>query len=387
MNKLLIIGLDPGTTIGYAVLDVDGNDVLIGSSRNMGISEIIDRLIPLGSILLVGTDKSKIPGFVEKFSANNRAKIVSPRHDLSIEEKRNSIRDFGNSWLSKTSNDHEVDALASAIFAYKSYSFLFKKIKKFAEINNVKDKENAIIKEVVMNKVSMREALSRTLSSKFTFIKRDTMKTDAIISVPNPLNELRRRIRYLEEYNEFLKNNLAKQKDILLKLKLEKDAIMGAMDIASSNKARNIIKNKNYLLNNMISENKKLKKKISDLDNENSSLKNLVKSKKYTSVLKIENLGKLPENIMNLIKNEEILFVNDPSIISSAALEQINPSVIIYKKKPTSKIDCMYIRAEDICYVDFQDFVLVNKKEFEQEINKKKALIEIVDRYKNRFKE
>ena len=81
-----------------------------------------------------------------------------------------------------------------------------------------------------------------------------------------------------------------------------------------------------------------------------------------------------------------MLFVDDPSIISSATLQQINPSVIIYKKKPSSKIGCLYVRAEDLFYIEFQDFVLVKKKGLDSEINKKKTLIEIVDKYKNRFR-
>jgi len=56
-DKLLVIGLDPGTTVGYAVMDIEGNLVCIGSSKNTGMSMIIDKIIPLGSVLLVGTDK------------------------------------------------------------------------------------------------------------------------------------------------------------------------------------------------------------------------------------------------------------------------------------------------------------------------------------------
>lgn len=389
-DKLLVIGLDPGTTVGYAVMDIEGNLVCIGSSKNTGMSMIIDKIIPLGSVLLVGTDKFKIPRFIEKFSSNNGAKVVSPRYDLSIDEKRNSIRNFDSSLLRRASNNHEVDALASAVLAYNSYSFLFKKIKRFAELNSVQDRENRMIREIVTNKISMKEALSRILRPEVSSVRESKSNIENnSVSEPNPLNplnNLRRRIKYLENYNIFLKNKLIKKQESLSKLRLEKETIISAMDVTSSNKARKIIENTRYLIDNLISENKNIKNDILELKNENIHLKNLLKSKEYIPVIKIRSFGRISENVIDSIKSEEMLFVDDPSIISSATLQQINPSVIIYKKKPSSKIGCLYVRAEDLFYIEFQDFVLVKKKGLDSEINKKKTLIEIVDKYKNRFR-
>lgn len=118
----LIIGLDPGTTTAYAVLDSNREIIKVASKRNIKLSTIIRDIIRYGKPLVVGTDKEKIPRLVKKFSLATGAKIVNPYEDRSVREKRNST-DI------KTKNEHEFDALVSAFYAYDKYKNLFRKIK------------------------------------------------------------------------------------------------------------------------------------------------------------------------------------------------------------------------------------------------------------------
>lgn len=121
-DQLLIMGLDPGTTVGYALLCIDGRLVALKSSRQLSLSLLISRIIKHGIIIVTATDKSPAPKYVESFSAKVGAKLIKPKESLSIKKKKNLIKKF------KIRNRHERDALASAIFALKKLKPMFRKV-------------------------------------------------------------------------------------------------------------------------------------------------------------------------------------------------------------------------------------------------------------------
>ena len=59
MDELLILGVDPGTTKGYAVLDIKGNILDVKSSKLISMDIIMGETIKLGKPILVGTDVKK----------------------------------------------------------------------------------------------------------------------------------------------------------------------------------------------------------------------------------------------------------------------------------------------------------------------------------------
>ncbi len=61
MPKPIIIGIDPGTTIGVAVLDTSGSLMYSASFKNAQLSEIITEVMKYGQPILVGTDKKNLP--------------------------------------------------------------------------------------------------------------------------------------------------------------------------------------------------------------------------------------------------------------------------------------------------------------------------------------
>ena len=151
-RKLLIAGIDPGITTGLAVLDIDGKLIHMNSSKQLYLKILISETVNLGKVILVGTDKSKIPGLVRDFAAKTGARIATPNEDLKIIEKRTMTAGY------KALDDHQEDALASALFAYKSIKPLLEKIDSFAaeyKKNNIRE----LIKEIViLNKISIKNA-------------------------------------------------------------------------------------------------------------------------------------------------------------------------------------------------------------------------------------
>src|SRR3989338_1935418 len=81
-RKLLIIGIDPGTTTAYAIIDIEGKLIKTSSSKHLELSKIISAAIKTGKVALVGTDKSKIPNLVYTFAAKIGARIIAPNEEL-----------------------------------------------------------------------------------------------------------------------------------------------------------------------------------------------------------------------------------------------------------------------------------------------------------------
>ncbi len=146
----IIVGLDPGTTTGIAALNLCGELVDLISSRTLSSSDVIEWIAARGRPLIVATDVFPTPGHVEKVKRAFNAVLYSPGGDIPAEEKIALGKEFGYK------NDHERDALAAALSAFKKYRNKFllveKKVPSEIDPNEVKalvvrgySIENAII--------------------------------------------------------------------------------------------------------------------------------------------------------------------------------------------------------------------------------------------------
>ena len=79
MKHLAIIGLDPGTTSAYAILNLKGELIKTNSGKEFSLSEMIKEIMDECTPLIVSTDKAKIPGFVEEFSRQGKGYLHHAR--------------------------------------------------------------------------------------------------------------------------------------------------------------------------------------------------------------------------------------------------------------------------------------------------------------------
>ena len=86
--KPIIVGIDPGTTAAFAVLDFYNNILSVFFQKHFSLSEMIKKVIKYGNPLIIGTDKKEIPRFIKNFTARTGAKIVTLCYDLKKDEKR-----------------------------------------------------------------------------------------------------------------------------------------------------------------------------------------------------------------------------------------------------------------------------------------------------------
>ena len=158
----LILGLDPGSTIGFALLDLNGKLIEIKSLRNSDIGKVIFEINKLGGkIIVVGTDVNPVPKFVDKVASNFGAKIIEPKEDVNLKYKKKLTKEFLKDKEIKLKNKHEIDALAAALIAFKHYQPLFNKIDSHLNQINKLYLNKKIKKTVVTKELSIKRALEK----------------------------------------------------------------------------------------------------------------------------------------------------------------------------------------------------------------------------------
>ncbi len=135
--RYLIVGIDPGTTTAVAALDLDGNILSLASSRQMTMSDVIESIYRVGKPLVIASDVHEMPFSVEKIRRAFNGIAFSPRQDMGVETKQELTAPF------QYQNDHERDALAAAIEAFRSYKNKFQNLLRRVPAGNDLDEVRA----------------------------------------------------------------------------------------------------------------------------------------------------------------------------------------------------------------------------------------------------
>ena len=128
MNKqLLVIGIDPGTTVGYAIFSIEGSLVEKGSSKLITPASLTEIIILHGKPVIVCTDKKRTPDYADKLAIRLGCRIINPDEDLHSREKKDLASPYD------CRNDHEEDAVASCIYALGKMRHLLGQIHHFLD--------------------------------------------------------------------------------------------------------------------------------------------------------------------------------------------------------------------------------------------------------------
>jgi len=231
----IIVGLDPGTTTGIAALNLSGELVDLISSRAMSSSDVIEWISARGKPLVVATDVFPTPGAVEKVKRAFNATLFSPGSDVPAEEKITLGKEFGYR------NDHERDALAAAVSAFKKYKNKFiqveRKVPSEIDPDEVKalvvrgySIENAIA-EFVPSLAPAPSAQARPSASVAEQSPSDASAETSILRQQN--QQLTLQVRTLRSYVDELKAGLTEKEAALRSAdcKLERLKDKGAREI------------------------------------------------------------------------------------------------------------------------------------------------------------
>lgn len=203
------MGIDPGTTAAVALLDVDSSFFEAVSMKDFGFSGVCDYIVSKGDPVIIATDKKDAPDFVQKVAATFGAKLFVPKENLTLAQKEALTKKFrqldARSASSGFSNDHEKDAMASAVYAKKNFSSFFQKIDKVLERRGFEgsygDVKELLIKEETGN-IEQALKLLAPAETKETKIVSRLVDSKSVL-------ELRKRLASHEKENQALRKRAA----------------------------------------------------------------------------------------------------------------------------------------------------------------------------------
>jgi len=382
-----IVGVDPGTTTAVAVLDLNGNLLGVKSKKNWNISEVVEYITSLGKPVVIATDRSNPPEFVLKLKALFQAVLWMPKEDMSVEKKRSLTVGF------QFINDHERDAIASAIEAYNSFRNKMRNVEKRipfgVDVDLIKAEviRGTPLKDLIESRDKKEEETSKKSERRIETVRKDRI------------------LEELEEENKMLKKEIKYLKDEIERLK--------AKIMVLSNEMTERIKRDNYIraLKSEITELKKeLRKKNEVIDELKKRIEILKKMKslelegyKVVKVLKKftrDGIDELDE-MLGLGKGDVVL-IRDSSgggkitaeylcdkdiraVIVKNEMSHLARSVFEEKEIPVISSDDLDLKeGEYFALVDIEEFERVYRCKVEEMKKKKLERLEnIILEYKS----
>jgi uncharacterized protein len=208
----IIAGLDPGTTTGIAALNLSGELVDLISSRALSSSDVIEWIAARGRPLVVATDVFPTPGHVEKVKRAFNAVLFSPGGDIPAEEKISLGKEYGYK------NDHERDALAAAISAFKKYRNKFLQVEKKVPSDLDPDE----VKALVVRGYSIENAIAKFVPSSAPAAAQTVQPEAIALEAPPDVaalclqnQQLTEQVRTLRSYLDELRSALAEKEAAL----------------------------------------------------------------------------------------------------------------------------------------------------------------------------
>ncbi|MDI3544543.1 MAG: uncharacterized protein PWQ28_824 [Candidatus Woesearchaeota archaeon] len=396
-RRALIVGIDPGTTIGLCIIDFNADLIELSSHRNIKIDSIIRRIIENGKAIVISCDKKKIPEYVNEIRATLGCIVYAPKEDLNVIEKELIIKEFG---FDEAVNDsHQRDACASALFAYKR---LRQKIDKIRERTGGELPSQEILSGVFINNYNIKKAIDLEekrllgLESKGREEKKESERKEKV----EERSELNRKEEAMKRELELLEKSNA-----LLKQRLEELSDKKSSEDKNFNKIKEEIKR---IIKSNDAEKKLLRLLINDIRKENIQIKRRYKRAReelksikdaavdsstgfcwYCDPLKKEMIKR-----MNLERNREII-VKQLYELSNPVIEELkrHDARVFYIEGHKNEIE--RLRQEGIFVAQikgvkiriFNNVACFNAREKEAIIKNKSIIEDIVEEYKrNRTK-
>ncbi len=270
-QQRILVGIDPGTTVGIAILDLNGRALEVLSQRQISKGEILQAITDHGIPVVFCSDVSPTPQLVHKLAATFEAEVMTPNTLLSKLDKRELAKEAQIS----VSNNHESDALAAAINGYKMIAGRFKNL----------DTEGLSRTEIDLSKALILKGLNSTDARKAVLNMRRKHEVKVLEREPeSPSQQLLNRVDNLLKYmaeSEYtvalLRPSLSKLEADIERERNQKDRMMRELRRSRekntrealaremvANKSRELSNTRNELMKSRARE-KKLERKVKSL--------------------------------------------------------------------------------------------------------------------------
>ena len=201
--KLLIIGVDPGLNSAVAALDLKGRHVSHASKRGWTPSGLKKAITEMGKPLFVAVDRADAPEAARKLAASFNCELFCPKKDLTISEKEKLVAELPLEGL----NDHEADALAAALAAWKSVAGQFNKIDANLEAISMEEKADDVKEMIFTGRAkNMSEALEKLVPKEKVEVKHKIREWDGKTLVKRLEKNLEIRDLYIKKLETKVKS-------------------------------------------------------------------------------------------------------------------------------------------------------------------------------------
>ncbi|MEM4554437.1 MAG: DUF460 domain-containing protein [Candidatus Anstonellaceae archaeon] len=193
-RKYIIVGIDPGTTVGFAVLDLRGRRIGGGSLLDGGSRSLVATIQRYGTPSLIACDVGEAPELAQKIASYFACRLFLPNRVVREEEKRAYAR------FQKISSAHERDAYVAAVLAHRAYA---NKLRQIDALEDLEGKDKEVVKHLVLKGYRLKDALLEVLAAEEQAAAPSVSPEKKIQAVN--LEELRVRFALLARQNANLK--------------------------------------------------------------------------------------------------------------------------------------------------------------------------------------
>ncbi|MBC7100111.1 MAG: DUF460 domain-containing protein [Methanobacteriales archaeon] len=402
----IIVGLDPGLTVGIAILNLRGDLVYINSIKEASHAEVIMEIMDKGKAIVIGSDVHPPPKMVKKIATALNSRLYTPERIFSVASKNELVNAFlMEKKLDISLDAHERDALAAAIKTYRHYENKLRQVESRLTSSDINEREVDEIKGLVIKGTPITNAIKKIRKPKGA--EKITEKQDTKERPKEALKELlelKKRVKVQEkkiEHQKLLINRIKRQNRILRnKLRRQKRE---NLNLKKKIERLHYEYSKDILLNKELSSKIKLIKKLQEKYNKEKNLRENLE-RNINSLLEMkefEDKGeKLPVKIVKsftregikeachqwkIKKDDVILLCNAKGGGSQTAkiLTKLAPKAIITRENMSHQAlgifedkEIPVVSEENISLEMRENFALVKAKDLENEIRawKKKIM-------------
>ena len=303
--KRLIVGIDPGLTVGLSILDLNGRILKVDSYREASRGQIIREISHYGKPTVICVDVYPYPSYVEKIAATFNVRLYTPRSVMTVSEKNEISRKLAMQQGIVTKNSHQRDSLASAYRGYSKFKSEFENIdrKYFDEYDKSLRDE---IKDLLVKGKSLVEATSeigKTLEEDVEISQEDAIVPEISIDQRKVKDSLTRRSEILQEQLDLERR---KNTELSVEVKELEEKIQYLQERLREGKSEyieQIQREKTYIIKeNQISF---LKEKVKQLEEELDRSTDRIEELKNVTWLRNRE-GWLPVKVIKKFTTEEI---------------------------------------------------------------------------------
>ncbi len=265
--RRLIVGIDPGLTVGLSIMDLNGRILKIGSYREASRGQIIREITNYGKPSLICVDVYPYPSYVEKISSTLNSKLYTPRSVMTVSEKNEISRKLAMQQGVNVKNAHQRDSLASAYKGYVKYRAEFEKIEqKYYDQYDRSLRDE--IKDLMIKGRSLIDAVEEINKSLTTEIeiKKDATKPVSVKKPAPDIAEIKREIDIIQEQLDWERRKNTELYSEIQGLEEKLEYLQFRLDEDKTEYIERIQKEKAYIIQeNQISHSQE---RISQLENE-----------------------------------------------------------------------------------------------------------------------